>query len=52
MIYERFKQGSEYAGQKLLFATNLFGKTYFWMEDGDGTTYLVRVGEDGLPDFT
>lgn len=40
-----------YMGQKVLFRTSLFGKFYFWMQDGDGVTYLVRES-DGLPDFS
>lgn len=43
---------AEYMGQKILFKTNLFGKHYYWMQDGDGTIYLAKVGEDGLPDFS
>ena len=39
------------AGQKFLFSTELFGKSYFWMEDGDGTIYLVK-DNNGTPDFT
>lgn len=41
----------EFMGQKVLFQTVLFGRSYFWMEDGDGTIYLVKE-KDGLPDFT
>lgn len=40
-----------YMGQKILFQTVLFGKSYYWMEDGDGTTYLAKVGENGEPVF-
>lgn len=40
-----------YFGQRVLFATNLFGKDYFWMQDGDGTVYLAKE-TDGLPDFS
>jgi len=32
-----------YMGQKVLSRTELFGKTYFWMEDGDGTVYLTKA---------
>lgn len=52
MITARLKEGSEYAGQKIRFTTELFGKAYFWMEDVDGTTYLAKIGEDGLPDLS
>ena len=41
-----------YMGQKVLFHTVLFGKDYFWMQDRDGTIYLVRMDENGLPDFS
>lgn len=41
-----------YMGQEVLFPTELFGKRYFWMKDGDGTIYLTRMGEDGFPDFS
>jgi hypothetical protein len=36
----------------MLALTELFGKAYFWMQDIEGTIYLAKVGEDGLPDFT
>jgi hypothetical protein len=52
LITAVLKKGTTYAGQKILFVTELFGKEYFWMEDGDGTIYLVKLGEDGLPDFS
>lgn len=42
----------EYMGQKVLGLTELFGKDYYWMQDRDGTIYLVKVGEDGLPSFS
>ena len=41
----------QYMGQKILFATNLFGRDYYWMQDGDGTIYLVKVKEGGQPEF-
>lgn len=41
-----------YMGQKVLYLTTLFGKQYFWMQDGDGVVYLAKVGDDGQPDFT
>jgi hypothetical protein len=44
-----------YMGQEVQFLTNLFGKFYFWMRDGDDTTYLVHAKqEDGnyVPDFS
>jgi len=40
-----------YMGQEILFRTILFGKSYFWMKDGDGTIYLAKE-VDGLPDFS
>lgn len=40
-----------YMGQKVLFQTFLFGKPYFWMQDGDGVVYLAK-NKDGLPDFS
>jgi hypothetical protein len=44
-------------GQKVLFLTELFSKKYYWMQDGDGTIYLVKatfdeVSKQYLPDFT
>jgi hypothetical protein len=27
----------------MLFSTILFGKSYFWMEDVDGVTYLIKA---------
>lgn len=40
-----------YMGQVVLFPTTLFGKSYFWMKDGDGVIYLVKE-TNGLPDFS
>lgn len=53
-LFENLQKGEpfDYMNQKILFRTNLFGKEYYWMEDYEGTTYLVKSGEDGLPDFT
>lgn len=44
-----------YMGQKVLFTTSYFNKTYFWMQDGDGVVYLAKakpvkalsIGSDG-----
>jgi hypothetical protein len=52
MILGYYKDSERHMGQKMLAATELFGRQYYWMQDGDGTTYLVPVGEDGRPDFT
>ncbi len=41
----------DYMNQKILSLTVLFGKEYYWMQDTDGTIYLMRVGEDSLPVF-
>lgn len=32
-------------GCKFLFRTNLFGKSYVWMRDKAGTTFLERIPE-------
>ena len=40
-----------YMGQKVLMYTEIAGKNYFWMQDGDETIYLVKE-IDGLPDFS
>lgn len=40
-----------YLNQKILYSTMLFGKQYYWMQDGDGTVYLAHINEDGTPDF-
>ena len=32
-----------YMGQKILFQTVLFGKSYYWMEDGDGIVGVARI---------
>lgn len=39
-----------YMGQEILGHTNLFGKDYFWMRDGDGTVYLAhsQINEQGV----
>jgi hypothetical protein len=41
-----------YLGQEILASTVLFGKEYYWMKDGDGTIYLVKIGPTGEPDFS
>lgn len=41
---------STYMGQVVLFQTSLFGKSYFWMQDGDEIIYLVKE-IDGKPSF-
>lgn len=40
-----------YMGQTILSPTELFGKAYFWMRDGDGIIYLVKE-TDGIPDLS
>ena len=52
MIIEQYNTHSGIAGQRLLYKTILFNKTYFWLKDIDGTHYLLPEGEDGKPDFT
>lgn len=50
---------STYMGQKVLFETSLFGKNYFWMQDGDRVIYLAKakptkgfsLSPDGLKEF-
>lgn len=42
----------KWMGQTVLFKSNLYGKDYYWMRDGDGTHYLVKCGSDGFPDFS
>lgn len=32
-----------YYTQEVLFQTELFGKTYFWMKDVDGTIWLAKA---------
>lgn len=32
-------------GQKILGLTNLFGRPYFWLRDGDGVVYLTKAKE-------
>jgi hypothetical protein len=51
MLVQRMKSNANYAGQKVKFLTVLFDKHYFWMEDIDGTTYLLRAVEDKNSDF-
>ena len=51
MLTHRYKTGTRLAGQKVLFRTNIWGKDYFWMEDGDGTIYLTPEDENGQPSF-
>lgn len=40
-----------FMGQTVLELTELFGKWYFWMRDGDGVVYLLK-DTDGVPDFS
>lgn len=49
MITDRLK--GTFAGQKITYSSFLFGKNYFWMQDGDGTIYLAK-NVDGKPDFS
>lgn len=49
MINEILK--GTFAGHKVLFGTNLFGRNYFWMQDPEGVVYLARNTE-GKPDFS
>ena len=35
----------------MVAVTQLFGKNYYWMKDGDGTLYLAHMNEDGEPSF-
>lgn len=37
-------------GQKILFVTEKWGKEYVWLQDVDGTVYMVRL-IDGVPQF-
>jgi len=46
----RLQKPFKWYTQKVLFQTHLFGKDYFWMEDVDGQTYLLKE-KDGLPSF-
>lgn len=38
------------AGCKFLFRTVLFGKSYVWMQDREGTIFLERIPEDADSD--
>lgn len=40
---------AKYFSQTILSEDFLFGKKYFWMQDVDGTIYLVRMDENGYP---
>jgi len=51
MITEYYKD-LDFMGQKVICKTELFGKEYYYMRDHDGSVYLVRIGENGYPDFT
>lgn len=51
MIVGSFKAGTEFRGQKMLHLTELFGKNYYWMQDGDGVVYLCAIDEEGNPKF-
>lgn len=51
MITDHFKNRM-YATQKITARAEFYGKSYFWMEDIDGTIYLVREDENGIPDLS
>lgn len=38
-------------GQTVVFpgVVEKWGKPYAWLQDGDGTIYMVRLDEDGQP---
>lgn len=42
----------QYLGQTVLFITYHFDKEYIWLKDGDGTHYMVRTDDYGLPSFS
>jgi len=50
MIVESYKSGTTVWNQKVKYKTVLFGKQYFWMQDVDGTLYLLP-SKDDQPDF-
>lgn len=50
MIVEWYKKKSALQGQRIVAKTILFEKSYFWMQDHDGTTYLLPE-KDGRPVF-
>lgn len=45
------KNGDMFMGQKVLFRTTFFNRSYFWMRDPEGTIYLVGE-KNGLPDLS
>lgn len=49
MITAYYKTGAMFATQRIRAHTVLFGREYYWMEDVDGTWYLLPVGQDGEP---
>lgn len=43
VILSEFAARATSIGHKALFVTQLFGKTYVWMRDNEGTIYLERA---------
>jgi hypothetical protein len=42
-----------FAGQRVIAPgiSNLFGKEYVWLQDHDGTIYILPLDENGVPQF-
>jgi hypothetical protein len=38
--------------QQVLMETYLFGKSYYWMQDTEGTIYLAKNDANGNPDLS
>jgi hypothetical protein len=51
MITHRYANKTYMQGQLVQFKTLLFDKWYYWMVDGDGTTYLTPENDEGQPSF-
>lgn len=44
---------NEWMGQKVVYpgVVEHWGKTYVWLQDHDGTVYMVGLDENGQPKF-
>lgn len=50
---EMQKKIGTFQGQRVIAPgiTTMFGKEYVWMQDRDGTIYILPLDEEGVPQF-
>ena len=47
------KELGKWMGQTVVFPGTVehFGKNYIWLEDHDGTAYMLKLSDDHVPQF-